>query len=481
MFAQKKMIHQVFTRFIVTTLSLSLLLSGCRGPGSSQNAGVPGQKQAPQFKSGFNLMSPQQDIEIGRRNAMQVEQQQRVIRDPDVQNYITTVGQRIAAKAPGEKFPYQFKVVDTKEVNAFALPGGFLYVNRGTIEAAKNEAELVGVMAHEISHAALRHGTNQMSKQMVAEKGLNIAAAIFGSGNDSGSVLSGQLIGMLGSGALNIAFLKFSRTAEKQADITGAEIMAAAGYDPRALASFFKTLLQSGGSRPPEMLSDHPDPGNRVQYITDLIPKLNVAPNAITDTPAFEQVRAKLRGLPGGASRQLARQGAPQQSVQIEPPSAQMAQLTAPDKSYQIAIPSNWQQITDGEHLIFAPKNAAGRSNEGLVVTHGMFVGTFDLPQQLQGDLGKATQAFVRMQLASNPEMQPLANIEQTSIGGRTALYTPVGGDSPITGRPERDVIVTTILPNGKLFYVVLISPQDEAPKYSNAFKQALGSIRFAG
>ncbi len=478
MFAQKKKINRVFFRIIVTTLSLSLSLSGCRGPGSGQNGG--GQKQAPQFKSGFNLMSPQQDIEIGRRNAMQVEQQQRIIRDPDVQNYISTVGQRLAAKAPGEKFPYQFKVVDTKEVNAFALPGGFLYVNRGAIEAAKNEAELVGVMAHEISHAALRHGTNQMTKQMVAEKGLNIAAAIFGSGNDGGSVLSGQLIGMLGSSALNIAFLKFSRTAEKQADITGAEIMAAAGYDPRALASFFQTLLKSGGSRPPEMMSDHPDPGNRVQYITDLIPKLNVAPNAVTDTPAFKQVRAKLLGMSGGASRQLARQGAPRQSVQIEPPSAQMAQLTAPDQTYQIAIPSNWQQITDGEHLIFAPKNAAGKTNDGLVVTHGMFVGTFDLPQNLQGDLGKATQAFVRMQLASNPEMQALAEFKQTSIGGRAALYTPVGGDSPITGRPERDVIVTTLLPNGKLFYVVLISPQDEAQKYSNAFEQALGSIRFA-
>src|SRR5581483_5519868 len=443
--------------------------------------GVPSQKQAPQFKPGFNLLSPQQDVEIGRRNAMQVERQMRMLADTEVQGYIRNIGAKLSAKAPGEKFPYQFKVVETKEVNAFALPGGFLYVNRGLIEAAQNEAELAGVMAHEISHAALRHGTNQISKQMVAEKGLGIAAAILGGSDDNQSGLSGQLVAMLGSGALNLAFLKFGRTAEKQADITGAEIMAAAGYDPHAMPAFFQTLLKLGGPRPPEMLSDHPDPGNRVQYLNELIPKLSVSPNAVADTPAFQQVRAKLRGMPAVDSRQLARQPAPTEVARPEPPSSQVAKLTAPDGSYQIEIPSNWQQITDGDHLVFAPKNAAGKTEEGLVVTHGMFIGTFDLPQQLKGNLGEATKAFIKLQLESNPEMQQQDDIKQTTLGGRAALYSPVGGTSPITGRPERDVIVTTILPNGRLFYLVLISPVDEAQTYSGAFEHALGSIRFAG
>jgi Zn-dependent protease with chaperone function len=475
MFAQQKTGRPVFAGLLALTLAFNVLLSGCRSGGG--NVGVPGQKQAPQFKPGFNLMSPQQDIAIGKQNAMQIERQMRLLPDQEVQRYISAIGQKLAAKAPGEKFPYQFKVVDTKEVNAFALPGGFLYVNRGAIEAARNEAELAGVMAHEVSHSALRHGTSQMTKQIVAEKGLQLAAAILSS-RDNGGGMSGQMIGMLGSGALNLAFLKFGRTAEKEADITGAQIMASAGYNPAAMAGFFETLLKMGGPRPPEMMSDHPDPGNRVKYLNELVPKLSVAPNAITDTPEFQRIRARLRGLPAGASRQLARQAPSTEVARPPAPSSQMATLTAPDQSYQLAIPSNWQQITDGELLVFAPQGAAGRSENGLVVTHGVFVGTLAVEGN---DSARLHQAFIEMQLRDNPEMQPLDSPKQTEIGGLPAIYTPIGGNSPVTGRPERDVIVTTVLPNGKLFYIVLISPVDEAQSYNNAFQQLLGSIRFAG
>jgi Zn-dependent protease with chaperone function len=460
-------------RISLLVITLMLAFTGCRSGGGEMTA-VPGQKQAPQFKPGINFMSPQQDVEIGRRNAMQIERQMRMMADPTVQQYISNLGQRLAAKAPGEKFPYQFKVVDTKEVNAFALPGGFLYVNRGAIESARNEAELVGVMAHEVSHSALRHGTSQMSKQMVAEKGLAAVAAIF-SGRDGS--LPGEAVGMLGSGALNMFFLKFGRTAEKQADITGAQIMASAGYNPRALGGFFETLMKMGGPRPPEMMSDHPDPGNRIKYLNELIPKLSIAPNAITDTPEFQQIRARLRGIPAGQSRQLARQNSGGQMARPQPPAAQMATMRDPSGSYQIAIPANWQQITEGDQLIFAPQGAAGRTNTGLVVTHGLFVGA--AANQIR-DLGQAAKIFVEGLLQDNPEMQPLGQFNQTQIGNRTALYIPVGGESPVTGLPERDVIVMTLLPDGRLFYVVLISPADEAQNYQQAFEQILGSIQFA-
>ncbi|MFN0122114.1 MAG: M48 family metalloprotease [Blastocatellia bacterium] len=472
----KQFLGKTHSHFTIALLALALVLSGCRGSGSG--GGVPGQKQAPQFKPGINLIPVAQDVQIGKQNAMQMERQMRILADPATQNYISQMGAKMSAKAPGERFPYQFKVVDTREVNAFALPGGFLYVNRGAIEAARNEAELAGVMAHEISHAALRHGTNQMSKQMIAQKGLQAAAAIL-SGADGGG-LSGALVGMLGGGAMNLAFLKFGRTAEKEADITGAQIMASAGYDPRAMAGFFDMLQKLSGQRQPEMLSDHPDPGNRIRYLNDLMPKLNIAPNAITDTQEFQQLRARLKGAPAGASRQIARQSASGQISRPPAPSGEMATLTAPDRTYQISVPANWQNTNDGDHLIFAPEGAAARTNQGFVVTHGMFVGTYPIDPQLRGDLTAATRAFVQMQLESNPEMRPLDNIRQTSIGGRPALYTPIGGESPVTGMEERDVIVTTVLPDGRLFYIVLISPTDEAQNYSQAFERALGSIRFA-
>ena len=452
-------------------VGLLVVQTACNRGGSG--GPVQGQEQAPQFKPGFNLMSPEQDIAIGRQNAAQIEREMRVLPDQAVQQYVNNVGKRLSAHAPGEKFPYQFKVIDVKEINAFALPGGFLYVHTGAIVAAQNEAELAGVMAHEISHAAL-HGTTQMSKQMVAEKGLGVASAILGGGREGGSL--GDSV--LGAGA-SLLFMKFSRTAEKQADIVGAEMMASAGYDPRGLGNFFKTLMAQG-ARPPQILSDHPDPGNRIQYLNDLLPQLKLAPNPVVDTPEFQQIKASLRGLPGG--RDLRRQAAPQQRPMARPPapSSQQQAMRAPDGSFTISVPNNWQTIPASNNLsIFAPPGAAGKtSTGGVVVTHGAFVGTQDLPNNMR-DLGQAAQAFIELQLRDNPEMRVLENSKPTKLGGLPALYVPIGGESPVTGRNERDIICMTILPNGKLFYLVLISPEDEAQSYNPAFLQTLESVQF--
>jgi beta-barrel assembly-enhancing protease len=453
-------------------ITLLTLQSACNRGGSG--GPVKGQEQAPQFKPGFNLMSPEQDVAIGRQYAAQIEREMRVLPDQAVQQYVNNVGKRLSSQAPGEKFPYQFKVVDVKEINAFALPGGFLYVHTGAIVAAKNESELAGVMAHEISHAALRHGTNQMSKQMVAEKGLGVASAILGGGRDGGSL--GDSV--LGAGA-SLLFMRFSRTAEKQADIMGAQLMASAGYDPRGLGDFFKTLM-AAGSRPPQILSDHPDPGNRIQYLNELLPMLKLAQNPTVDTPEFQQIKQRLRGLPGG--RDIRRQAArPERPVARPPaPSPQQQTMQAPDGSFALSVPNNWQMISASNDLsIFAPPGAAGKTDAGgIVVTHGAFVGTQDLPNGMR-DLGQAAQAFVQLQLRDNPEMRVLEDFKQTKLGGLPALYVPIGGESPITGRNERDIICMTILPNGKLFYLVLISPEDEAQTYNPAFLQTLESVRF--
>jgi Zn-dependent protease with chaperone function len=464
----------------VWALSLAVWLAACGGlPGAQRGpgAGERGPKPAPQFKPGFNLFSPQQDVEIGRQNAAQIERQMRLLPEPQIQRYISALGQRLAAQAPGEKFPYQFRVVDVREVNAFALPGGFLYVNRGTIEAARNEAELAGVMAHEISHAALRHGTNQVSKQYVAQKGLGIAVAILGREDNSG--LS-DAIGSMGGLGLNLVFLRFGRTAEKQADLTGAEIMTAAGYDPRAMASFFQTLEQQTSQRLPQFLSDHPNPGNRVRYLNELIPSLHLSANPITNTPEFEQVRASLRGLPASTSRPLAPKQPPGIVAERPPaPSASHTTFRAPDGAFESSYPSNWQAVVGrGEHLIFAAPGAFGRIGEGIFVTHGIFVGTFELPANAR-NLEPATAAYIELQLRDNPELQPLSSPRPINLGGRPGLATPIGGESPVTGRAERDVIYTTLLPDGRLFYLVTIVPQDEAGIYQSAFEQMLASLRF--
>jgi beta-barrel assembly-enhancing protease len=217
-----------------------------------------------QVKPGFNLFSEKQDVEIGRQSAAEVDKQLPVLKDKTVQAYVNRIGKRLAAVAPGADYPYQFKVLNLSDFNAFALPGGFMYVNRGLIEAAGDEAELAGVMAHEIAHVALRHGTNQVSKAYLAQAGLGVLGGVLGGGQTS------DVIGAVGGFGLNSLFLKYSRNAEEQADIVATQMMAKAGYDPMAMARMFERLREQSGRDPgkvEQFFSSHPAPANRARRV----------------------------------------------------------------------------------------------------------------------------------------------------------------------------------------------------------------------
>jgi beta-barrel assembly-enhancing protease len=215
-----------------------------------------------------NSYTPAQDVELGRQAAAEARQQLPVMRDDAVASYLEDIGRRLVATVPGDlrrpEFHYTFEPVNLREINAFALPGGPMFVNRGMIEAAGTEGEVAGVMAHELSHVILRHGTAQASKAQKYQIGAvagQILGAIIGGG-------WGQVISQGSQFGLGTAFLRFSREYEKQADLLGAQIMARAGYDPRAMATLFKKIEQQGGPGGPQWMSDHPNPGNRIAYIT---------------------------------------------------------------------------------------------------------------------------------------------------------------------------------------------------------------------
>ena len=224
---------------------------------------LPAGAQQRELKPGFNLVSKDQDIQLGKEAKAQVEKQMPVVRDAEIVNYVRSIGQRLAATPQAGGFPYTFDVVNDKNINAFALPGGPTFANTGLIAAAENEAQLAGVMAHEISHVALRHGTNQASKANLIQLPAMLAGALAGRG---GSML-GQLAQLgIGLGA-NSVLLKYSRNAERDADLLGARIMSEAGYNPVEMARFFEKLEAEGGSRGLEFFSSHPNPGNRVKAV----------------------------------------------------------------------------------------------------------------------------------------------------------------------------------------------------------------------
>ena len=217
-----------------------------------------------QLRPGFNLFSKQQDVQLGQETATQVRKRVTVINDPTLTAYVNAVGKRLMAsqEATASRFPFTFEVVADPGINAFALPGGPMFINTGLLRAVDNEAQLAGVMGHEMSHVILRHGTNQASKANLIELPAMLAGEMAGNGS-----IMGQLAQLgIGLGA-NSVLLKFSRTAESQADLMGSHLMAEAGYDPMEMAKFFEKLNVGGGAQAPQFLSDHPNPGNREKAI----------------------------------------------------------------------------------------------------------------------------------------------------------------------------------------------------------------------
>jgi beta-barrel assembly-enhancing protease len=216
-----------------------------------------------QIKLGFNLFSKQQDVQLGQEVAAEVRKKVIIVNDPVLNAYVNSVGKRLAAsrEASQSGFTFTFQVVADPAINAFALPGGPMFINTGLLKAVDNEAQLAGVMGHEMSHVILRHGTNQASKANL----IQIPLALAGQMTDS-DTLMGQLTQIgIGLGA-NGVLLKFSRSAESQADLMGSHLMAEGGYDPVQLAQFFQKLNAQGGSAV-EFLSDHPNPDNRTKTI----------------------------------------------------------------------------------------------------------------------------------------------------------------------------------------------------------------------
>src|SRR6266849_3019948 len=243
-----------------------------------------------------NKYKPTDDVKVGRQAAAEAEQQLPILNDAQTTNYVSRIGMRLVSAIPPEfqhpEFQYYFKVVNASDINAFALPGGPMYVNRGMIQAARNEGEMAGVMAHELSHVALRHGTAQASK---AQK-YGLLAGILGIGGQIIGGPAGAAAQVAGQG-VGVYFLKFSREYETEADILGAQIMARAGYDPHDLANMFQTIERQSGGGGGGFMSDHPSPANRYARINQEAQYLRVV-NPVRDTRDFDRIQARLRGYP---------------------------------------------------------------------------------------------------------------------------------------------------------------------------------------
>jgi hypothetical protein len=422
-----------------------------------------------EFKPGFNLFSKQQDIQLGREAAAQVEQQMQVVRDAQLESYIERIGRKLAASPRASDFPYTFKVVNDPSINAFALPGGPTFVNTGLIKAAENEAQLAGVLAHEISHVALRHGTNQASKANLIQLPAMLAGVFTG-----GSLL-GQLAQVgIGLGAQSV-LLKYSRDAEKQADLNGALIMADAGYNPLEMARFFEKLAAQSGSRGSAFFSDHPDPGDRMRYVEEQVRSLPRRNYTDTGTGQLSAMQSRLSGLPAPSQRARSTGG---QMGQGDPsPSGEFREFR--NNAFAIQYPSNWEAFGDqgGGAVTIAPRSGLVQDRSGNVaVGYGVMVSVYST-RGGRSDLRRDTSDLVATLQQSNPGLQVSGGQRSTRVNGQSALVTTLSNQSPLGGR-ETDMLVTVNRPEG-LMYLIFIAPQKDYQQLQSVFEQMLRTVRF--
>ncbi len=458
----------------VLTVVLTLVLA----PGA--------QADRTKLKPGMNSFSPQQDIELGKKVATEVEQKLQMCNDPKVDAYLTKLGMRLVEQlnTNGIAYPWEFHCVNDKAINAFALPGGYVFVNRGAIEAADNEAQLAGVMAHELSHVALRHGTNQATKAQYAQLGsgiLGVAGSILGGTAGAAAAGVGQL-------AVGSVLLKYSRGAETQADVMGTQVLYDAGYDPRAMAAFFENLeAQSAGKNPPEFFSDHPNPDHRIERVEEEIQRMGGAPEgAKKDSAEFEAIKREVAKLPAPAKVEpSAKSGGPgskfpaPRTVKVGTPSESLTKLQVGNASMN--YPENWQKYGQGSNYTVAPEGGivdVGKGNAELA--YGVSASLARLegqPPAGEDALNLATQKLLESMRQENEGMEIVRAPKSVTLNGERALSTFLRNESPEGGK-EIDWVVTALRPEG-LVHFVCVAPEADYGRFQPTFESILDSVRF--
>jgi Zn-dependent protease with chaperone function len=431
-----------------------------------------------------NKYTPAEDVKVGREAAEEARKQLPMLRDGSVDDLVDRIGDRLVDEIPAEfrqpAFRYSFDVVNMSDINAFALPGGPMFVNRGMIEAARTDAEVAGVMAHELSHVILRHGTAQATKGQKYQIG-SIAGQILGAivGGRTGAVISqgSQIVP-------GVVFLKYGREYERQADLLGAQIMARAGYDPRQMANMFRTIQAQGGNRGPEWLSSHPDPGNRYEAINREAATLRVEGRADT-ADEFQSARSSLaRMSPAPTAQQVATAqkqgrrpeggsvGTGGRAMRVEPPSTQW-RTYQPAEFVRVAVPENWEQLSTEGTITFAPEGGYQQA----AFTHGVQIG---VTSATRSNLQTVTDQLLQSFTQSNPQLRRQGGYTRATVGGRQGLTTTLSNVSDATGQREAISLSTVKLRDGSVLYILGVAPANEANTYFNTFSRVRQNMQLA-
>jgi predicted Zn-dependent protease len=475
------------------------------------------QSAAPTFPNpGKTSMSRENQQALGMKAAAQVYQQTPVLPDsgPETQ-YVRQLGHKLVATIPSQySWPFEFHVVAQKEINAFALPGGQMFINVGTITASANEAELAGVMAHEMSHVYMQHSAKQAGKAQTTSMLAEIASTALGVSGVGAK--AGGLVGQLGEMGIQMGseglMMKYSRGDESQADAIGAMILYKAGYNPQSMADFFKTLQEQGGKAPPQWLSDHPNPGNREQAIQKEIS--NWPPEKYAgDSSAFQKTRQHAMGVKAYTGQEIAqgaksgqwatlnkKNGATFAQAGATPLGATHASLpNVAAVSLQSVLPSqhmvsanlgpmkiqhpeNWQVVMpqqQGQFVTIAPQ--AGVTANGL--GYGALLNGIGSPKGGRMSIDDMTGQLVQnmrqndgVELAGRAQPITVAGVEGRSVMMQSASPFP---NAKGQAQKERDWLVTVPQRDGSVIFLIFVAPEADFAHLQPAYEAMLKSMQF--
>ena len=456
-------------------------------------------KRAP---AGFNLFSVDQDIEVGRQSAAELERQLPLATNARTEIFLGSITSLLAARIRTTP-SYQFMVrpVNAAQLNAWVLPDGSIYLSRGLLSLARNEAEVAGVLAHAMAHVVLRHGTARVSRAYLAHSGLAALGGLVG----GRSPLHG-IVNAVGGFGLDGAFLEFGLSDEYEADALGAELMAQAGYDPVAMASMFATLRRERRVKSGLALffKSHPPPPDRESRIRNLS---NVLSNggamevvgglsnvrwsgwgSVARTPATEQKTST--GTVAVASKPV--------SVDVPKPSPKFARFTNPGSQLSIDHPSNWDASRSGGAMSFAPPGGLVERSDGQPhLAYGVIVNIyapfepdverwnnslkrhyapFEDRRRPRGILEDATDDLVRQILSSNTYLSTPTGSARSS--GSDGYIVRLSGRSPVTGQTERVTLHTRALQDDQVVYVACVSPARDASEMDRTCTKMVRSLR---
>ncbi len=479
--------------FIFRAIVLSIVLSLASPMATAQNVRQDANGRVVPQLNGVRL-SPQEQIKLGHDTAAEVYKQMPVLSDSNpVSVFVQRMGARLAEKAPGTRWPFEFHVIAQKEINAFALPGGPIFVNLGSIQAA-DEDELAGVMAHEISHVVMQHTARDAGKKQTTQTlgmlGALIAGAVLGNGV-AGNLASGAI--QLGAGAISMSY---SRTDESEADLLGAQIMYDAGYNPYALAEFFQKLAQQGGSGV-QFLSDHPNPGNRAENIRKAIQRFPQKSYPRNDSPEFVAMKRAADSMQAYTAQQIAHHKGPWdlnskgssstpavskmetiETVSYEQvrPSGSWSQFRQGGLSFD--YPANWELSKYQGGILVAPP--AGISSNGAIAyglsIHGTRAGS--------GNSREAARELATDIVKSNPGMKILGGPNPLRVNGVEAVSYDLVGNSPVRSRGgretlrERNWLVTMAREDGSNVALIFTAPDRDYAEMKQTFQTMLRSFR---